>query len=110
MNFGYSKADYEALTQLEKLFIMKAYENKTVEQTTYIRNAVLNAVSNALRKKNKRFVDLWKKAQKPLDKEKAQVDLSVVLETEKKEGKDWVSRIYEANGMQPPKREEVTDG
>lgn len=99
VNFGYSREDYEQLTPRDVAFIRKAYETKTVQETTLLRNAVLNAVSNALRKKNARFQKLWKKVQKPLDKEKARNDAEIIFETEEKEGKSWVDKIYEANGL-----------
>ena len=99
VNFGYSREDYEQLTPRDVAFIRKAYETKTVKETTYLRNAVLNAVSNALRKKNARFQKFWKKVQKPLDKEKARNDAEIIFETEEKEGKSWVDKIYEANGL-----------
>lgn len=99
VNFGYSREDYEQLTPRDKAFIRKAYETKTVQETSQLRNAVLNAVSNALRKKNARFQKLWKKVQKPLDKERARNDTEIIIETEEKEGKSWVDKIYEANGL-----------
>ena len=97
--FGYSKSDYEELTPRETAFIRKAWEDKRVSESTLIRNAVLNAVSNALRKKNARFRELWKKAGIPVDKEKAQDNLKTVYEIEEKEGKGWIEKIYAANGL-----------
>ena len=61
VNFHYSKADYMALTPAEKAFIYKAWEDKTVSDTTLIRDAVLNAVSNALRKKKRKERHDWRK-------------------------------------------------
>lgn len=99
VNFGYSKADYQALTLREKMFIYKAWENKTVSETTHIRNAVQNAVANALRKKGKKAVELWKKKrQHTANLEVIETNLDVVAQVEAKEGKSWVDRIYEANG------------
>lgn len=102
VNFGISKADYLELTKRERMFIYKAWEDKTVRESTFLRNAVFNAVSNAMRSKNKRFVELWKKVQRPLDKEKAQEDLTAILETEKREGKSWIDAIYYVNGLKKP--------
>ena len=47
VNLGYSKSDYEELTPREVVFIRKAWEEKLVSDNTLMRNAVLNAVSNA---------------------------------------------------------------
>lgn len=99
VNFHYSKADYMALTPTEKAFIYKACEDKTVSDTTLIRDAVLNAVSNALRKKNARFRKLWKKANAPSDKERALADIKIAEEVEQKEGKGWIDKILRANGF-----------
>lgn len=104
VNFGYSKRDYADLTSREKAFILKAYEEKIVTDSTLLRNAVLNAVSNALRKKGRKFKDLWKKRPKHLDSEKANENLNIVLEVEKKEGKSWIDRVLKANGLKQPER------
>lgn len=94
VNFGYSRADYNALTPKEKAFIMKAYENKTVQESTLLRDAVFNAVSNAFRKKGKAFKKLWRKVSKPVSREQMQEDLLIVNEVEKREGKAWVNALY----------------
>ena len=99
VNLGYSKSDYYDLTPREAAFIRKKWEEKTVSDSTLLRNAVLNAVSNALRKKNARFRDLWKRLARPADKEKARDDIKAVLEIEEKEGKGWVDRVYKAAGL-----------
>lgn len=52
-----------------------------------------------LERKTLGFKKLWKKVQKPLDKEKARNDAEIIFETEEKEGKSWVDKIYEANGL-----------
>lgn len=104
VNFNYSKADYEALTPAEKLFIRKAYEEKVVSETSSFKEAVQVAVYNCLRKKGKRPVELWKKVQRPADKEVVQEQIRIVEEMEKRNGKSWVDAIYKAAGMQKPKR------
>lgn len=101
-NFGYSKADYEALTQTEKAFIYKAYEDKTVSQSTLLCNAVTVAVANALRKKNSSARKLWKKLPGVVDKEAMQHEINTIIEIEKRDGKSWVDLIYKANGMTKP--------
>lgn len=103
VNFHYSRADYDALTEREKLFIRKAYETKTVTDTTLIRDAVFNAMWNVNRKKGRSFRQLWRYATKPADKGKAKDDMKLIQEIEEKET-DWISRIYEANGMKKPEK------
>lgn len=102
VNFQYSKADYEALTPKEKIFIMKAWETKLVSDTTHIRNATLNAVSNAMRKKGSKFADLWTKKQQRLDTELAHNNLRIVEKIENNNDKSWVDKVYKANGMRKP--------
>ena len=103
VNFGYSKSDYAALSEVEKLFIRKAWEDHTVSWSTLVRDAVFNAVSNALRKKGKRFRKLWKKRQRKADRDMVQETISTILEIEEKE-KGWIDRIYRSNGKKKPER------
>lgn len=84
------------------MFIRKAWEEKQVRDNTFLRNAVLNAVSNALRKKSAKFVELWKKTQQPADKELVQSHLDIIQETETNEGKSWVDVIYSRNNLARP--------
>ncbi|HIX48811.1 MAG TPA: hypothetical protein H9981_07370 [Candidatus Mediterraneibacter caccavium] len=106
VNFGYSKADYEALTQREKAFIYKAWENKNVSDTTFIYNAVFTATYNVNRKKNKRALKLWRKALvRKADKEVIHDNLKIILEVEEKEGKSWITQIYRENGLPAPRKE-----
>ena len=104
VNFNYSKADYDALTETEKMFIYKAYENKTISDGTHIRNAVLNAVVNANRKKNKKFVELFEKKQEKVDVEFTENALNVINEVEERDGKNWVDLLYNKNGLKRPER------
>lgn len=60
VNFRMSKHDFEELTEVEKNFIMKEWENKVIFESTMLRNAVLNAEQNLNRKRNSRFIDLHK--------------------------------------------------
>ncbi len=91
-HFGYTKADYNQLTYRDKVFITKAYEDMVVSWTTYIRNAVLNGVSNALRKKNQSFRPLWKKTAAKADKAVIQDNLHTILQIEQNE-KEWIDKI-----------------
>lgn len=104
VNFGYSKADYEALTPSEVAFIYKAWENKIVSDTTHLRNAVFNAVANVMRKKGKKFQELWKKKAQKIDKEAVKNNMEAIHEIEEKEGKSWIDKIYKANGFQMKKK------
>lgn len=104
INLNYSKRDYEELTPREAVFIRKAWEDKLVSENTLMRNAVLNAVSNALRKKNSRFRELWKKVSRPIDKGQATENVKTAHEIEAKEGKGWIDRVLEANGMKRRKK------
>ncbi len=106
VNFGTTKAEYLELTKREKYFIRKAHENKIVQENTLMRNAVLNAVGNAMRKKNQKFIDLWKKGRKELDKDLASNNLKIITEVEETEGKSWVDKIYHANNLRRPGKEE----
>lgn len=96
------------MTPREAAFIRKAWEEKLVSDNTLMRNAVLNAVSNALRKKNARFRELWKKISRPIDREAAMDNLKTVYEIEEKEGKGWIDRVLEANGFK--RRKKVKNG
>lgn len=107
VNYGYSKEAYLQLTPTEKAFIRKAHENKQVLETTLLRDAVLNAIGNGLRKKGSRFNELWRKVSSPIDVKEAEAGLAVVLEMEATEGKGWVDKIYLENGLRPPIREEA---
>lgn len=102
VHFGYSRADYDALSEVEKAFIRKAWEDYTVSWTTLVRDAVFNAVGNALRKKGKRFRKLWKKRAQKADREVIRDNTKTIMEIEEKE-KGWIDRIYAANGMKKPK-------
>lgn len=96
-----SLSDYYSLTEKEKLFIRKAHEQKFVSDTTWTRNAVLNAEANINRGKNKKFIDLFPKTQKA-DIEYNENAIQTINEMEREQGKSWVEKIYKANGMQKP--------
>lgn len=102
VNFNYTKDDYYSLTPKEKAFIIKAWENKLVADSTLIRNASLNAQGNINRKKGKKFIDLWTKKQRKLDKDVALENLRIIEETNKDDS--WVDKIYQINGMKRPQK------
>ena len=64
------------LTPAEKRFLLKAYEEKVVSDSTLLAAAVANAVGNVLRKKGKKPKKLWQKCPRHADQ---QVRGAVVL-------------------------------
>lgn len=103
VNFGYTKRDYLDLSDVDKAFIRKAWENHMVSWTTLVRDAVFNAVGNALRKKGKRFQKLWKKRSRKADKDLIRENTKTIMDIEEHE-KGWIDRIYQANGKKKPIR------
>lgn len=103
VHFHYSRADYEAITPLQKALIMKEYERYLVSTTQHIRNAVLNAEYNANRKKGKKFQDLWKKQPKAADMNMVKNNLKTIEEANKNDG-NWIEKIMKANGIQKKKK------
>jgi len=99
---GLSIAEYDMLTEKEKMFIRKEYENKFVKDMTWLRNAVLNATVNANRKRNQPFRDLFPKKAPKADKEYNEKVIQTVEEIEARNGKGWVELIYRQNGMKIP--------
>lgn len=96
-----SRTEFDMLTEKEKMFIRKEHENKFISDTTWMRNALLNAEANINRKKNKRFIDLFPKKGKA-DKEYNENAVKNMLEMEETKGKSWVDLVYKANGMKKP--------
>ena len=108
--FGITKNDFLELTKREKLFIRKAWEDKLVRDNEFMRNAVLNAVSNAMRKKGSKFSELWKRKQQPANMEIVNAHMEIISISEEAEGKSWVDAIYKANNLIKPVRKEVDNG
>lgn len=77
-----------------------------VSDSTMLASAVLNAVSNAFRKKGKPFQKLWKKKPKHTSKEQQQTTISGVLAADVKQGTAWIDAIYAANGRKRRKKVE----
>ena len=98
-NFGYSKSEYLELTPAEKQFLMKAYEEKTVADSTLLSAAVANAVGNVLRKKGKRPKKLWRKCPRAGDEKEREQVVAAVRKMEQTEDKRWVDLVYQANGI-----------
>ena len=63
-NFGWSLSDYEAITPVQRLFILKEWERKTVRETDMLKGVVELAVSNVHRGKGKAYKRLWQKKAK----------------------------------------------
>lgn len=105
-NFGYSKAEYEALTPCEVFFLLKAWENREVLSATLKYNASYVSACNAMRKKGKPAMKLWRKSStKRGSSEEAAESFAIVQKIDVKEGKNWVDKIYRANRRAMPKRE-----
>ncbi len=104
VRIGMSKKEFDLLTEKEKMFIRKEHENKFLHDTTWLRNAALNAIGNANRKKGKKFIDLFAKKAHKVDKDYNHDAVKNVLEIEKKKGKSWVEKIFKANGVKNPKK------
>lgn len=104
VNFGYSKSDYEALTNREKAFIYKAWESKIVSDTTFMYNSVFTAVYNANRPKRKRALKLWNKPKvRKADMETIHSNMEMIREIEEKEH-NWIQAVYRANNLPVPKK------
>jgi len=103
-NYNYSLSEYEELTPRQKLFIMKGWEDKLISETTHMRNAVLNAVSNSMRKKGSRFTDLWKKKQKKADLDYVKESLKIIQEVQEASDNSWLDLVYASSGLHRPKK------
>lgn len=101
VEIGLSKKEFDSLTEVEKMFLRKAHENKFIKNKEWDRNASLNAEINANRGKNKQFVPLFPKSNKA-DIEYNEIAIQNINEIEETKGKGWVDQVYKANGMQKP--------
>ena len=90
------------MTELEKAFIRKEYESKTVMDNTQLRDAFFNAYINANRKKNSKIIDLYKRKQEKADIEYNQDAIKVINKIEERDGKSWIDKIYKASGLKKP--------
>lgn len=101
VNFGYSRADYDALTRRQKAFIYKAWENRLISENTLLYNAMFAATYNVNRPKRKPPLKLWKKSgMRTADPEVVQENMQIVREVEQKEGNAWIQKIHAAAGIQ----------
>lgn len=66
-NFGWSLSDYEAITPIQRLFILKEWERKTVRDTDMLKGVVELAIANVHRGKGKTYRKLWQKKAKAGD-------------------------------------------
>ena len=104
VNFGFTKADYEALTPKEIVFIYKAWENKKVSDLYDMYNAVSTAVYNVQRPKNKKALQLLKKRSQKANMDSIKQNLAIIREMENKKDYSWVEKIYKANNLKYPER------
>ena len=95
VNLGLSFVEAKSLTQREQLFLMKAYENKVVFESSLINQAVANAIYNVNRKKGKRAIPLWRKRPKKTDTEELK---HLCNKLSQENDKSWVDKIWRANG------------
>ena len=93
------------LTRKEKLFIVKAYEDKLVMDSNILSAAVANAVSNVFRKKNQRPKKLWKIQPKQGNLQERQEQTRIARQVESQDNTDWIAKIYIANHRKIPKTE-----
>lgn len=70
MRFGWTPDQFRALTPAQVALLRKEDERRTVELGNLVRDAVQNAVANAMRKKGKKQQPLFKKRPKRPDEKK----------------------------------------
>ena len=104
VNFGYSRSDYDQLTDNQKLFIVKAWEDKLVSDNMHIYNAVHTAIYNANRQKGDKYRVLWEKKNKGRGKVKRLVSEQESKEIEEaiKSNMSWVDLAYLSSGQKRP--------
>ena len=83
----------------ERLFLLKAYENKLVTQTELMYKACFTAFYNASRPKRKKALKLWTKPPKKANMQEVNNAIDIVKAVEAKEGDSWIRRVYQANGL-----------
>lgn len=66
-HFGWSIDQYEAITPVERLFILKNIESETVTQTELYQGIVELSLANSFRKKGRTYKKFWKKLKKKGD-------------------------------------------
>lgn len=97
VNLGYSKDDFEQLTQREIAFIKKAWENKVVLDTSMQFKAMMTSFANVYRKKGKGVKKLWEKSKGTMlaheEVEAKKQELEIAKQIAKKDGNDWVKKI-----------------
>lgn len=64
VKFGWTREQYDKLTLVERLFIMKEIEEQTVRDQGILQSTIEIAISNVLRKKGKKYRRLFKKLKK----------------------------------------------
>lgn len=95
MNFNYTKDDYLKLNETEKAFIIKAFEDKKVEDVHLMRDANLNAQLSANEGKVRPIYEV--KNNKTVSKEQFEEEELLkkrIIEAEKINGNAWAKHIY----------------
>ena len=93
VKLGWSRAEYEAMTPVQRLFVLKEIERETVRSSELDQSVAEIAMANAGRKKGKKHRKLWKrrrrKAAAPVDADEASL-LRQAFRSRAKSGKDKV--------------------
>lgn len=61
MNLGWSLSEYDSITPVQRLFILREWERKVVRETDMLKQAVELAVANVHRGRGKAYMQLWKR-------------------------------------------------
>ena len=61
MRFGWTPSEYEQLTPAQMTLLAKAEEEHRVQLATIVRDATINAIANACRKKGDREIPLYRR-------------------------------------------------
>lgn len=96
-------SDYQELTPTQRALIVKELELKSVRDDMRLNSAVINAIYNSNRSKNKPFRELWKKRKQNIDTTELKIGYAAVLDLEATDpSRAWVEKIYAANGKKVP--------
>lgn len=61
MRFGWTPSEYEQLTPAQMTLLAKAEEEHRVQLATIVRDATINAIANAFRKRGDREIPLYRR-------------------------------------------------
>ena len=69
VKFGWTREQYDSLTEVERLLILKQIETETVQEQEKLQATFELAISNVMRKKGKKYRKLFKRVKKKLKDE-----------------------------------------